>query len=65
MKVPLSWLKEYLDFTQSPQELADVLTLAGIEVEGIETSPYPIQWSCCWQSDRNYKHPSADRLCCC
>ncbi len=39
MKVPLSWLKEYLNLTQSPEELANVLTLAGIEVEGIEASP--------------------------
>lgn len=37
MKVPLSLLKEYLDFTQTAEELADCLTLAGIEVEGIET----------------------------
>lgn len=37
MKVPLSWLKEFLPLTQSPQELSDVLTLAGLEVEAMET----------------------------
>ncbi len=36
MKVPFSWLKEYIDISSSVQEIADVLTLAGIEVEGIE-----------------------------
>ena len=37
MKVPLSWLKEYLDFSLSAQKLAEVLTLSGVEVEGIES----------------------------
>jgi phenylalanyl-tRNA synthetase beta chain len=35
MKVPLSWLKEYLDLPLSSKEIADTLTLAGLEVEGI------------------------------
>lgn len=35
MKVPLSWLKEYVDVKVSPQKIADALTLAGLEVEGI------------------------------
>src|SRR5438270_7205165 len=36
MKVPLSWLKEYVDITVSPEELAYTLTMAGLEVEAIE-----------------------------
>jgi phenylalanyl-tRNA synthetase beta chain len=36
MKVPLSWLKDYVDITMSPEELADALTMAGLEVEAIE-----------------------------
>lgn len=36
MKLPLSWIKEYLPLTQSPEEIAVALTLAGIEVEEIE-----------------------------
>jgi phenylalanyl-tRNA synthetase beta chain len=36
MKVPLSWLKEYVDITMSPEELAHMLTMAGLEVEAIE-----------------------------
>ena len=36
MKVPLSWLKEYVDISLSPEELADTLTMAGLEVESIE-----------------------------
>jgi len=36
MRVPLSWLKEYVDFDLAPEELAKRLTFAGLEVEAIE-----------------------------
>ncbi len=35
MLVPLSWLREYIPFSMSPQELANSLTLAGMEVEKV------------------------------
>jgi len=37
MRVPISWLKDYVDFTDTPQGLAAKLTFSGLEVEGIET----------------------------
>ncbi len=37
MKVPISWLREYVDVDFSVEELADKLIFSGIEVEGIET----------------------------
>jgi len=36
MKVPISWLKEYVDLTISVEELAERLTLAGLEVSSIQ-----------------------------
>lgn len=36
MQVPLSWLKEYVNITLSIEELAEKLTIAGLEVENIE-----------------------------
>jgi len=37
MKVPVSWLNEYVDVSDlSVKELADKLTFSGVEVEGIE-----------------------------
>ncbi|MBS0629933.1 MAG: phenylalanine--tRNA ligase subunit beta [Verrucomicrobia bacterium] len=36
MKLSLSWLKEFLDLKISPEEIAEALTLAGLEAEGIE-----------------------------
>jgi len=38
MKISLNWLSEYLETPYSPIELADKLTMAGIEVEDIEKS---------------------------
>ncbi|MEZ4686779.1 MAG: phenylalanine--tRNA ligase subunit beta [Bacteroidia bacterium] len=34
MKLSYNWLKEYIDFDLAPQELADVLTMLGLETEG-------------------------------
>src|SRR3712207_909992 len=36
MRIPLSWLKEYVDITVSPEELAERLTMAGLEVDAID-----------------------------
>lgn len=36
MKLSLAWLKEFLDLDSSPEEIADALTLAGLEAEGFE-----------------------------
>lgn len=36
MKVTYNWLKEFVDITLSPDELADKLTMAGLEVEAGE-----------------------------
>src|SRR5216117_2248210 len=37
MKVTLNWLKQYVDFRWSPEELADRLTMLGLEVEAVHT----------------------------
>lgn len=36
MRVPFDWLKEFVDITKSPEEVADILTMAGLEVEAVE-----------------------------
>src|ERR1035437_9403257 len=62
MRVPLSWLREYGDVQQTPEELAERLTLLGMEVKGVE------QWGADWRSVvvgellTVEKHPYADRL---
>lgn len=69
MRVPISWLKEYVDITIPVEELAERLTLAGLEVAAIEYIGLPgaeLEW------DREKivvgriveikPHPNADRL---
>ncbi len=64
MKVPLDWLKDYVDITVTLDELAERLTLAGLEVETIERIG---DW---WDRSRIVvgevlevrPHPDADRL---
>lgn len=69
MRVPLSWLKDYIDTPVSVEELAERLTLAGLEVESTEYIGLP-QADLPWDSDKIVvgevhavrPHPNADRL---
>lgn len=36
MKIALSWLKDHINFTESPEEICTKLTASGLEVEGLE-----------------------------
>ena len=38
MRIPLDWLKEYVELDMSAEDIADLLNMAGLEIEGI--SPY-------------------------
>jgi len=42
MKVPISWLKDFVDITIPIEELARRLTLAGLEVEAIQYAGLPL-----------------------
>jgi phenylalanyl-tRNA synthetase beta chain len=42
MKVPLSWLKEFVDIDLSLEDLAHLLTMAGLEVEEIRYVGLPM-----------------------
>src|SRR5436305_1161915 len=42
MKVPLSWLSEYVDVTLPVAELARRLTLAGLELGGVRAFGLPV-----------------------
>ncbi len=65
MKVPISWLKEYVAFEDSPQGLADKLTFSGIEVEGIETVGGDFAGLVVGEVVQVDAHPQADRLTVC
>ena len=43
MRISLSWLQELVDISMSAEELAHLLTMAGFEVEDIETEMKRLQ----------------------
>jgi phenylalanyl-tRNA synthetase beta chain len=69
MKVPISWLKDYVDINIPTEELANRLTLAGMEVEHIEYYGVPGS-DLVWDREKILiaqivevkPHPNADRL---
>ncbi|MFL2665485.1 MAG: phenylalanine--tRNA ligase subunit beta [Dehalococcoidia bacterium] len=61
MKVPLSWLKEYIDVNLSPEEISHKLTMAGNEVDSIEKIGI-IDNVYTGEIIHIEKHPNADRL---
>lgn len=65
MKVTLNWLKEYVDFTWSPEELRDRLTMLGLEVEGMEKIGGEFEGVVVAQILTSDKHPNADKLSVC
>lgn len=36
MKISLNWLKDYISLDETPEEISEVLTATGLEVEGLE-----------------------------
>src|SRR6266508_1645033 len=60
LRVPLSWLREYVDVSVSADDLAHRLHMAGTEAKGIERKA----WDKIWVgriADLS-KHPNADHL---
>ncbi|MFA5713147.1 MAG: phenylalanine--tRNA ligase subunit beta [Bacteroidales bacterium] len=65
MKISYSWLRRYLEFDLSIEELEKILTSIGLEVEGveqIEQVPGNLKGVVVGEVVECSKHPSADRL---
>ena len=62
MRVPLSWLREYVDVDLTPEQLAERLTLLGMEVKGIERIGDDWQRVVVGELLEVAPHPNADRL---
>lgn len=64
MLVPLSWLSEYVTWQQSPAELSEILTLAGLEVVAAEQigNWWDAEFLLVGQVVGVHAHPQADRL---
>src|ERR1700686_1122052 len=62
MKVTLNWLKQYVDFDWSPEQLAERLTMLGLEVEGVQKIAGEFDGIVVAQVITRDKHPNADKL---
>ena len=65
MKVTLNWLKQYVDFNWSPEELTERLTMLGLEVEGVQKIASAFDGIVVAQVITRDKHPNADKLSIC
>ncbi|MET3290675.1 UNVERIFIED_CONTAM: phenylalanyl-tRNA synthetase beta chain [Brevibacillus sp. OAP136] len=63
MKVSYNWLADYVDLTGvTPNQLAELLTRSGIEVEGVESRNGGVSNVVVGYVKERSKHPDADRL---
>lgn len=63
MKLLLSWLREFIDIDQTPEQLGKMLTMAGLEVDAIETMGAGCEGVVVCRVLEVQKHPQADKLC--
>ncbi len=65
MIVTYNWLKEFVDFQYSPQELCDRLTMVGLEVDALEEIGGELDSVIVAKLESVEPHPDADRLTVC
>ncbi|MCY4553124.1 MAG: phenylalanine--tRNA ligase subunit beta [Candidatus Poribacteria bacterium] len=65
MNVTLNWLKNYIDFEFSPSELADRLTMLGVEVESVKRLGAELEGVVVGSVGAIKPHPNADKLVLC
>ena len=65
MVVTYNWLKEFVDFDLSPEDLSHRLTMAGLEVDAMEKTGEGMESVIVAHLKSVEKHPEADRLTVC
>ena len=65
MKFSVNWLREFVDLPKNPEDIAELLTRAGIETKNIETHGANIDKVIVSQIIASSRHPNADRLTVC
>ncbi len=65
MKFSVNWLREFVDLPKNPEEIAKLLTRAGIETKNIKTRGANIDKVIVSQIAASSRHPNADRLTVC
>src|SRR4026208_2223462 len=62
MRFSVNWLREFVDLPKNPEDIAELLTRAGIETKNIETRGANIDKVIVSQIMASSRHPNADRL---
>jgi len=65
MKVPVNWLKDFVDIDVEIEELVEAMTMSGSKVEGIESPGQEISRVVAGKILQVEKHPNADKLLVC
>src|ERR1700739_2225290 len=65
MRFSLSWLKEYVEFNTSLEEIAERLTMVGLEVESLEYTGKGLEDIIVAQILETRPHPNASKLVLC
>ncbi|PYI59825.1 MAG: hypothetical protein DMC59_04900 [Verrucomicrobia bacterium] len=65
MKFSVNWLREFVDLPKNLEEIAELLTRAGVETENIETRSANVEEVIVSQIAASSRHPNADRLTVC
>ena len=65
MKFSVNWLREFVDLPDNPEEIAELLTRAGIETKNVESRGAKIDKVIVSQITGSSRHPNADRLTVC
>lgn len=63
MKISLNWLKDYITLSHKPAAIAKLLTMAGLEVDGVESAALRFEGVVVGRVMSTQKHPNADKLC--
>lgn len=62
MQVSIQWLKDYIDFDETPEQLADLLTMAGIPVENVVRADEGLEKVVTGKLMEVEPHPDSDHL---
>lgn len=62
MKISSKWLREWINPEVSDKQLAEKLTMSGIEVDGIQSNPFVLKNVVVGKIIACEKHPNADKL---
>src|SRR5688500_12094334 len=62
MKASVKWLSDYVQIDEPPKAIAERLTMAGLEVEGVASPGEALRGVVVGQIRASEKHPNADKL---